>query len=218
MTQDAGRDVSPATKDGLRRVVRSRLRALPPAERVEADRRICGHLSSLAAELGPEFVLGYLALPDEVRLDGFLSSVVQGGSEVWLPRVRAGHLEAHRWRPGTPLSRDDEGVLAPSGDEMEEWPGGTGMFVVPGRGFDPLGRRLGRGGGYYDRLLASAVAGNPWVVGAAYECQVLEGIPHEAHDRDVEYLVTETGWRRVSHARNERPVPPRRSSRRTGQR
>lgn len=198
MTQDAGSDVSPATKDELRRLVRARVGALPPAKRSDADRRICGHLSNLEAELGPDCVLGYLALPDEARLDGFLSGVVERGRGVWLPRVCDGHLEVRRWRPCTVLSRDDKGALAPAANHVGEVPAGTSMLVVPGRGFDATGRRLGRGAGYYDRLLAPPSARRQWIVGVGYECQVLERVPHEAHDRNVEYLVTENGWRRAS--------------------
>jgi 5-formyltetrahydrofolate cyclo-ligase len=60
--------------------------------------------------------------------------------------------------------------------------------LVPGLGFDVNGGRLGRGGGFYDRLLA---AGTACRVGVAFECQVVEALPLEPHDRRMEFIITE---------------------------
>ena len=68
-------------------------------------------------------------------------------------------------------------------------PGQLDLAVVPGVGFDLAGRRLGRGGGHYDRFLASA-PGLP-AVGLAYEFQIRDVLPGEPHDRDVNWIVTE---------------------------
>jgi 5-formyltetrahydrofolate cyclo-ligase len=62
------------------------------------------------------------------------------------------------------------------------------LIAVPGVAFDRAGNRLGRGGGYYDRLLD----GFPGVsVAVAFSFQILHQIPHEAHDRPVDSLITE---------------------------
>ena len=195
MTDDAGTDVARATKSRLRSLVRARVAAMPATQRAHADRVICGNLSSLPEEVGASFVLAYLALPDEVRVDAFLAAMVERGRRTLVPRARGGRLRYARWQPCSGLCRDEEGVLAPEGGSLDELPAGVGLVVVPGRAFDACGRRLGRGGGYYDRLL-SEIEGRHLVVGAAYGCQIVEEVPHEDHDRDVEYLVTETGCRR----------------------
>ena len=180
MIHDAGTEVARATKSQLRSLVRARIGSMSPADRSSADRRICGYLADLTEELGVVSVLAYLALPDEVKVDGFLSTMVERGCRVLLPRVVGGdRLRYGGWRPTVKLSRDDAGLL-----------------VVPGRAFDTTGGRLGRGRGYYDRLLMAG-AGGRLVVGAAYECQVVEHVPREEHDRDVDCLVTETGCRRL---------------------
>ena len=62
------------------------------------------------------------------------------------------------------------------------------LLVVPGLGFSEAGRRLGRGGGFYDRYLSSF---NGTVVGICYEGQLLEGVPIEPHDCLVSFIITE---------------------------
>jgi 5-formyltetrahydrofolate cyclo-ligase len=66
------------------------------------------------------------------------------------------------------------------------------VWVVPGVAFTRQGLRLGRGGGYYDTTLALARP-DAVTVGLAFECCVVDGLPTEAHDRAVDWLVTEAG-------------------------
>ncbi|MDA8105187.1 MAG: 5-formyltetrahydrofolate cyclo-ligase [Nitrospiraceae bacterium] len=62
--------------------------------------------------------------------------------------------------------------------------------VIPGAGFDEAGNRIGYGGGYYDRLLASIGKDLP-VIAPAYEEQITESIPSEPHDIKVTMIVTD---------------------------
>ena len=67
-------------------------------------------------------------------------------------------------------------------------------FLVPGLGFDPKGSRLGRGKGFYDRTLALTKAIR---VGVAWDCQLIESIPTEAHDLKMDWICTESGMVKV---------------------
>jgi len=67
------------------------------------------------------------------------------------------------------------------------------FMLIPGFGFCPDGRRLGRGGGFYDRLL-STPGMRTWKLAAAFQCQVLKNLPTEPHDRRVHRIVTEKGF------------------------
>jgi 5-formyltetrahydrofolate cyclo-ligase len=67
----------------------------------------------------------------------------------------------------------------------------SGLLVfVPGVAFDAAGNRLGRGKGWYDRML-EWLDDKAGLVALAYECQVVEEVPTEAWDRKVHYIVTE---------------------------
>ncbi len=77
----------------------------------------------------------------------------------------------------------------------------VGAVLVPGLAFSwRTGFRVGRGGGYFDRYL-SRLGGEVKRVGVALECQVLAEVPHEEHDRAVQWLLTEEGSREVGNQR-----------------
>jgi 5-formyltetrahydrofolate cyclo-ligase len=65
------------------------------------------------------------------------------------------------------------------------------LILVPGVGFDSAGRRLGRGKGFYDRLLAQ-VRGHK--CGVAFEQQLVTELPEEPHDVRVDSILTPTRW------------------------
>jgi len=62
------------------------------------------------------------------------------------------------------------------------------LFIVPGLGFDRELHRLGRGGGYYDKLLADVTVPK---IGLAYEIQMVAKVPHTAYDVPMDTVVTE---------------------------
>ena len=63
------------------------------------------------------------------------------------------------------------------------------MIIVPGVAFDPTGNRMGRGRGFYDRLLKSTP--NAIKVGVAYDFQMLDTLPVEPHDVKMDLIITE---------------------------
>jgi 5-formyltetrahydrofolate cyclo-ligase len=65
------------------------------------------------------------------------------------------------------------------------------LVMVPGTAFDKRGGRMGQGKGYYDRLLASARPDAP-LVGVAFDCQIFDEIPVDAHDVFMDLVLTET--------------------------
>jgi 5-formyltetrahydrofolate cyclo-ligase len=66
------------------------------------------------------------------------------------------------------------------------------LILVPGLAFTRDGQRLGRGGGFYDRYLAS-LPPRAMKLGICFQCQMLESLPSEEHDQRVHAIVTEDG-------------------------
>ena len=64
------------------------------------------------------------------------------------------------------------------------------LVIVPGLAFDERGGRLGRGAGFYDRVLGGLRPG-AWKIAVAFECQIVESVPMEEHDQRVHAIVTE---------------------------
>ncbi len=89
------------------------------------------------------------------------------------------------------------GTLAPPADSPELAPD---IVLTPLLAFDEQGHRLGYGGGYYDRTLARLRGRGPRVlaVGAAFETQRIESVPHTAGDGRLDWVITEQRARRTA--------------------
>lgn len=128
-------------------------------------------------------VLLYSALPDEVNTDCLLLAAEGDGKTVLLPRVDGDRLTLHVYSSDS-MAPGAFGVMEPQGPEFPPSRyGEIELAVVPGMAFDRRGHRLGRGKGYYDRLLPLLPAAR--VVGLCFPFQVVASVPHEAHDAGV---------------------------------
>jgi 5-formyltetrahydrofolate cyclo-ligase len=167
--------------------------ALPAAQRDAASRRIAEQLTALPSFAAARTILVTLPFRSEWDSRLLASGALAAGKAVVSPRVNPSTrmLSMHRvfdlhsdFAPGhrdvpEPLAHCPE-VAA----ETIDW------VLVPGLAFDASGRRLGYGGGYYDRLLpllprrATRVAG-------AFEVQIVAAVPTGPHDLAVDCIVTE---------------------------
>lgn len=163
-----------------------------------ASARIVEAVRSLPEAASADRVLGYAAFGSEVDLDGLLAGWLDDGRAVHLPFVVGDDL-------GIAAVRDLDADLAPGWGGVREPdparrrpvdPATLDLAVVPGVGFDPAGRRLGYGGGHFDRLLAR-LAPRAAIVGVAFSAQVVASLPADAHDVAVDVVVTESGAHRV---------------------
>ena len=109
---------------------------------------------------------------------------IDGGRLEFAPVEHWGDLKPGRYGLAEPTSRAIEG----------HWRLGD-VVLVPGVAFDHEGGRLGRGHGYYDRTFIDLAPGEPWLLGCAFELQMVERVPMESFDRWVDGIVTESGIR-----------------------
>lgn len=165
----------------------------------------CGETGGAAAERWtdvsagvsePPRVLLYAAVGAEAPTRPLAEKLMAAGVEVCLPRLkkdRPGEMEIARvsdW--GALVPGPFFGIPQPADDVPALAPERLSMVVVPGVGFDRAGRRLGNGGGYYDRFLPQ-LPERAARVGWAFLLQVVEQLPEEAHDCRVDIIVTEEG-------------------------
>lgn len=187
--------MTPETKAALRRAVLRRRDALPESERVLLSRLIVASVLDLPAYENADVVLAYASFGTELQTDGLLRRVLTDGKTLLLPRVERGGLELYEVRglvkdlePGTWGIREpipDRCPLA-SPDEVD-------FALVPGVAFDKRARRLGYGGGFYDRLLAGGLPGGAALVSGAFGVQIVDEVPTGPHDVPVGLVVTEGG-------------------------
>lgn len=179
------------TKAQARRLIRERVARLEPAERRAYDLRIARSVLSLPEVEAAGVVMVYLSLPDEVDTTALIEGLHRAGKRLAVPHtdLEAGRLIPVRLEPGAELR--PAALEVPEPAVREEVPvGELDVVVVPGRGFDREGHRLGRGRGFYDRFLARGEC-RALRLAVAYGCQVLAELPHGPHDVPVEVLVTE---------------------------
>jgi 5,10-methenyltetrahydrofolate synthetase len=97
-------------------------------------------------------------------------------------------LTFYTWYPGCPMEEDAYGIPKPKDTDQFE----PGLLLVPCVGFGPGGVRLGYGGGFYDRTLAT-LQPRPLTVGVAYAHGFVPWLEAEAHDVPLDVVLTEDG-------------------------
>lgn len=128
----------------------------------------------------------------EASTEMLFEALVERGCRVAFPRVDGSELDFRELRHASELKAGFRGLLEPSTQAIQVAIGSLDVIVVPGLGFGPDGQRLGRGGGFYDRLLAHPDC-RATSIGWAYAFQIIDDIPMAAHDRKVKGVATECG-------------------------
>ncbi len=177
---------------------KTELRAAARETRRRLARDIAFQLAEGAEDLGiaPGTVVGgYHAHRGEADPAELLARLVELGAAIAFPRVAAkdAPLDFHHVPDGEVLMPGSFGIPEP----LMDWPRATpGLLLVPLLAFDRRGHRLGYGGGFYDRTLAAL---NVPAIGIAYAGQEVASLPAEAHDRRLDGILTEQGFRRFPH-------------------
>lgn len=173
------------TKYDVRAKIRNLKNMLSDLEKISAADAVFERLERSAAFQLADKVLMYHSLPDELETHRFLNKW-KDRKKFFLPRVNGVNLE---------LLPYDESRLEIGSFHIEEPTGNNlhpveeiEMIVVPGVAFDRKGVRLGRGRGFYDRLLQNAKAIK---VGIGYEFQLVDDLPSEPHDVPMDMVITE---------------------------
>lgn len=174
------------SKPELRREMRGRLREL--AGRDGKSRAICQAVARHPAYADARTVALFDAMPVEPHVELLWQMAPR---RFLYPRVHGDHLVLHE----VPAL---DALHAPPGARYREPhpdrytavdPSEVDVILVPGLAFTRDGFRLGRGGGYYDRLLASLPA-QTVKIGVCFEVQIVPALPLEPHDMRLDAVVS----------------------------
>jgi 5-formyltetrahydrofolate cyclo-ligase len=183
-----------ASKSDWRKHFREQISRLTPAERAVASTRLRERLADRPEWQQGRTVLLFAPTPDEPDILPLARVAVTIGKVVTFPRYRpdSDSYEAARVADlGRDLVPGRFGILEPR-PECPQFPLIELDFsLVPGVGFALDGGRLGRGRGYFDRLL-STIAG--FKCGVAFDCQVAPEFALEPHDVRLDCILTPTRW------------------------
>ena len=181
-------------KQVLRIEVLGRLRALSAADRASASARARERLKLEECWRTARSVLFYAPIDGEVDIWPLALEAWADGKTIALPRfVRAeGIYEACVVNDlGAGIKEGRFGIREPRKSEEDQVLKQLDLLLVPGVAFDLLGRRLGRGKGYYDRLLEGLSGLN---CGVAFDEQIVNEVPVISQDRRMDCILTPRRW------------------------
>ncbi|MCI5627924.1 MAG: 5-formyltetrahydrofolate cyclo-ligase [Porphyromonadaceae bacterium] len=173
-------------KSDLRRKIKAMRLMLSDDDKSGAAEQVFSQLEKCAAFLLADKILMYHSLPDELSTIAFLD---KWGTKkhFYLPRVNGVNLDILPYD----RSRLELGAFhieEPVGDELTD-PAEIELIVVPAVAYDRRGNRLGRGKGFYDRLLSTTKATK---IGVGYDFQLVDEIDVEPHDIPMDMVITQT--------------------------
>lgn len=173
--------------------VTAELNGITTDELQKISRRVQANLSELPVLNDADAVACYIPYRQEIDLLPLIRQFIAAGKRVAFPRYLEGS-GLYEMAVVSDLDKDFHtgkyGIPEPTAAcrALDCDVAGKIAWFIPGIAFDLGGGRLGRGGGFYDRLLNST---NNIKIGIACSCQIVDSVPLEPHDIRMDYVVTE---------------------------
>ena len=171
-------------KKMMRRQIRTMKALMSDTQKAGEAAAVWDRIRALPEFAAARTVLAYSAMPDEVATDGFISRW-SGIKEIVLPVVDGDRLILRRY-DAAKLKPGYRGILEPSEEADIIPPEAIDLAIIPGMAFDEEGHRLGRGGGFYDRLIPQLHCP---LVGICFSCQIVPSVPVESFDQPIDLVI-----------------------------
>jgi|SRR5437588_7358488 len=184
----------PQQKGALRKEVLERLKRLDRTQRLTASEQACALLEQQQIWRNSRSVLLYGPMAGELDVWPLLGKALAAGKVAALPRFTpetGRYVACAITNPAAEVKPGYLGIREPLENCPEVSLNRLDLVLVPGVAFDLHGRRLGRGKGFYDQILA-AVRGT--TCGVAFEEQLVRQVPVEPHDALLNCLLTPARW------------------------
>ncbi len=178
-------DIARWRKAERERLIAARL-ALPAAARASMSAKIAEQIEAAVGDIAGRVVSFYWPFRGEPDLRPLVAAVAARGGTPALPVVveRARPLVFRAYRPGDKLEKGVWNIPIPAAAH----PVVPDVVIAPLVGVDPGNYRLGYGGGFFDRTLAS-LANRPLVIGVGYDIQRIETIHPQPHDIPMDRVI-----------------------------
>lgn len=172
-------------KKRIRKEIATLKKALSSDEKALRSFAILEQVEQLPEFQKAQTVLLYYSLPDEVQTEFFLKKWT-GKKRLVLPVVEGEDLVLKEYTPGK-TGKGQMSIHEPVGTTVID-PSQIEFAIIPGVAFDAACNRLGRGRGFYDRLLPHIKCRT---AGVGYQLQLVEELPAEAFDKPLDTVITE---------------------------
>lgn len=171
-------------KPSLRRMVGQLKKLLTDSDkRWQAD-SVFAQIEQLQQFKAATDIAVYWSLDDEIATHRFIEKWFNR-KRLWLPVIVGDDLIFRQFEGIDKMTAGAFGILEPTGRQLDNV-AQIGLIIVPGVAFDLQNNRMGRGRGFYDRLLANSRA---YKIGIAYSCQIFNQIPTGQTDIPMDLVV-----------------------------
>ncbi len=181
-------------KAELRRAIKERLSRMTENDRRVESQIIVRELRKLMPA-APAVIAAFSPYMDEPNITPLLTELLNQKNVICMGKVQGNHMVMHSIESLDDIGRNPvSNIIEPVENNLVD-ESSISLVIVPGRAFTRKGLRLGRGNGGYDRWLEEQMKRNPATktIGVCFDCQLLNELPTESHDRPVDIVLT-TGW------------------------
>ena len=173
-------------KKELRRMIREKKRAMTETEIAEKSAALARLFASSEAYRSAQAVYGYMPYNQEVRTVPMLEQALRDGKRVAIPKCYGDEMRFIWMEDLSEVEKGYAGIPEPVADgPVADDP--AALVLMPGLAFDPEGRRIGYGGGFYDRFLAEEP--NHPTLALCYDFQMLPHLETEEFDIPVDTVL-----------------------------
>lgn len=173
-------------KQALRAQIREKKRAMTEEEIVSRSMALTEKFLSTDAYRQAKTIYGYLSYNQEMRTGPLLAQALKDGKAVAVPKVCGEEMRFILMTDLDAVAKGYAGIPEPIADgPIAQDP--TALVLMPGLAFDRQGRRLGYGGGFYDKFLAAEP--NHPKIALCYDFQLLPALETDSHDIPVDLVI-----------------------------
>ncbi len=192
------------TKSEIRKELSVRRDRISLEEKAVYDAKIHLSLYDTLAYQQCSALFAYLSFRSEIDTITILLAALKEHKKVYVPRVEGKEMNFYEIHDLNSLIPSSYGILEPAGGDFYRCQEETKSFgpdqknlpnqlmLLPGLAFDPLGNRIGYGGGYYDRYLSRFPKDYFYRTALAYDLQILDRIESKDYDMTADAIITPT--------------------------
>ena len=170
-------------KNKMRELLVQKRRVMPTSERQMYSQQILDQLEQMTCFLEAKTILLYYPIQNEVDVLPLVKKYKHEKTLLFPVSHRRG-MTVHPYAGNEHMHRGKFGIPEPT---TPAYDGEIDLVIVPAVAFDAKGRRLGRGGGYYDRFIKKLT--HTVLVGVGYDFQLVDEVPAARHDQRVHRVI-----------------------------
>lgn len=172
-------------KNDIRKEIKDKNKNLDEEFKISASNSIFEKVESLDVFKRSKNILVYHSLKDEVQTIAFIQKW-ESKKIIYLPKVIGDNLDILKYNNESELETGSYNIMEPVGDScpLDD----IDLIIVPAVALSRTGQRIGRGKGYYDRLLSNA---SQVKIGVIFEHQLCKEFKAEPHDIKMDYVITQ---------------------------